>query len=241
MYYATRYLSRSDIEEIAKPIIERYKQEYVPQYHLCYRVDAMEIAALLGIKVQFLSLSQDGAILGQTASVPVWTTVNDSALGETYFFLDGKTILIEKRLQNNPHVIGRKNFTIAHELAHLIINNLYPDMYGAQFRIFSDYRRTKQIRPKISDWHEWQADALAAALLLPPDAVEDAMFLFGLGSKLNVLSYKYSQNKYHAFCDMAEFLQVSKSTLAYRMEQLGLLERNYMIREAQQRRYTNSL
>ena len=35
---------------------------------------------------------------------------------------------------------------------------------------------------------------------------------------------------------MAEFLQVSKTALAYRLEQLGLLERNYLIQEAQQRK-----
>lgn len=86
------------------------------------------------------------------------------------------------------------------------------------------------------NWYEWQADALATALLLPPDALDEAMFVFGLGSKMKVLSRKYSQYKYDAFCDMAEFLQVSKTTLAFRMEQLGLLERNYLIKEAQQRR-----
>lgn len=35
---------------------------------------------------------------------------------------------------------------------------------------------------------------------------------------------------------MAQFLGVSKTTLAYRMEHLGLLERNYLVKEAQQKR-----
>lgn len=236
MCIASSYLSRTDIEQIASPIVEKYKQVYVPQRHMCYRVDPTELAALLDFRIEYLYLTQDGSILGQTASVPLWTTVIHPVVGETFCFLDGKTILIEKRLHHNPRLAGRKNFTIAHELAHQIINRKYLDMYDTQYRTFCDYRRTADNKKRVSNWYEWQADALAAALLLPPDALDEAMFLFGLGPKMKVLSRKYSQNKYEAFCDMAELLQVSKTTLAYRMEQLGLLERNYLIREAQQRR-----
>jgi hypothetical protein len=52
---------------------------------------------------------------------------------------------------------------------------------------------------------------------------------------MKVLSRKYSQNRYDAFCSMAQFLGASKTALAYRMEQLGLLERNYLIDEARQK------
>ena len=53
---------------------------------------------------------------------------------------------------------------------------------------------------------------------------------------MKVLSKKYSEYKYDCFCELADFLQVSKTTLSYRMEQLGLLERNYLIQEAQARK-----
>ena len=233
MRLQTPCLSRADIEEMAKPIIEQYKQENVPKRHLCYRVDPTELAFILGVRIEYLQLTQDGSILGQTASAPLWTTVIDPAQGETFFFLDGKTILIEKRLQDNYRLVGRKNFTIAHELAHLIINRRYPGIYGLQDEPYCEYRRIE--KKKVTDWYEWQADALAAALLIPPDALDEVLFFFGLDSKMKVLSRKYSRNKYDAFCEMAEFLQVSKTTLAFRMEQLGLLERNYLIKEAQQR------
>lgn len=236
MNRSTLFMSRADIEQIAKPIIEAYKQAYVPQFHLCYHVDPTQLASFLGFKIEYMALSQDGSILGQTAAVPLWTTIDDPILGDIYYYLDGKTILIEEKLQNNPRLMGRKNFTIAHELAHQIINRSNPGMYDPQYRIFCDYRRTEDNKKKVSNWYEWQADALAAALLLPPDALDKAMFLFGLGSQMKVLSRKYSQNKYISFCHMAEFLQVSKTTLAYRMEQLGLLERNYLVQEAQRRR-----
>ena len=236
MCTSAAYLSRTDIERIAKPIVEEYKHTYVPEYHLCYRVDPTELAALLGFRIEYLHLTKDGSILGQTAVVPLWTTVDSSESGPVYYYLDGKTILIDGRLQNNPCLVGRRNFTIAHELAHQIINRSNPRIYESQYRTFCDYRRTADNKKRVSDWYEWQADALAAALLLPADALDDAMFLFGLRSKMKVLSRKYSRNHYDSFCEMADYLQVSKTALAYRMEQLGLLERNYLIREAQERR-----
>lgn len=131
--------------------------------------------------------------------------------------------------------MGRKNFTIAHEIAHQIINRRYPEMYSAQNRVFCDYRRSVKPKKKIVDWYEWQADALAAALLLPLDALKDSMFMFGLGEKMRMLSRKYSDTRYKYFCDMADYLQVSRSALSYRMEQLGLLDNNRLIIEAQSR------
>ena len=228
-------LSKNDIESIAQPIIQQYKKAFVPQHYLCYSIDPSKLAFLLGFRVEYRMLTVDGSVLGQTASIPLWTTIIDPNMGETYYFLDGKTILVEERLGNNPKLMGRKNFTIAHELAHQIINRSFPNCYGLQNRVCCDYRRNIHFR-KVNNWYEWQADALAAALLLPLEAIEDAMFIFGLGKHMKVLSRKYSESKFECFCQMADYLQVSRTALAYRMEKLGLLDRNHMIKEAQQRR-----
>lgn len=227
------YLSRDDIERIAEPIIHRYKQSFVPERHLCYTVDPAQLATLLGYQIEYVRITKDGSILGQTSSGSIWTTIYDANMNEVLFLLDGQTILIEERLAASPRNIGRKNFTIAHELAHQIINHLFPNLYGQQNRTFCDYHRS--IKP-VTDWYEWQADALAAALLLPPDAVRDGMFVCGLGEKMRLLSRKYSETNYHRFCDMADYLQVSRTALAYRMEQLGLLERNLLVQEAKARK-----
>lgn len=230
------YLSRNNIEQIAEHTIARYKTVFVPEHHLCYNIDPTELANLLGFRIAYVNITKDGSILGQTSCGCVWTPIVGQNGEDFLFYLDGKTILVEERLLRDPKSTGRKNFTIAHELAHQIINQEYQNMYGTQNRIFYDYRRSTKPYREITDWYEWQADALAAALLLPRDALQDAMFMFGLGDKMKVLSKKYSENKYNCFCDMAAFFQVSKTALAYRMEQLGLLERNYLIQEAQQRK-----
>lgn len=225
-------LSRTQIEMIAEKIIDQYKSVITPDRHLCYSVDPTELAALLGFRVDYQYLTKDGSILGKTASGRMWITVYDTNFSEILYDLDDKTLLIEKRLLLSPRNVGRKNFTIAHELAHQIINRLFFDNTGVEKRVFCDYRRSVLSRNRVEDWHEWQADALAASLLLPVDAICDAMFVFGLGEKMTVLSRKYSQHKYKCFCQMADYLQVSRTALSYRMEQLGLLERNLLVKEA---------
>ncbi len=229
------YLSRNDIEAIAERVILQYKQSHVPNRRMCYRVDITELAEMLGFKIEYVYITKDGSILGQTSAGKVWTTIYDSNMKPLLFELDGSTILVDKRL-NNPKTAGRRNFTIAHEIAHQIINREYPQMYGAQNRTFCDYRRSVKQTKKINDWYEWQADVLAAALLLPVDALKDGMFMFGLGDKMKMLSRKYSENRYNLFCEMANYLQVSKTALSYRMEQLGLLEHNRLVIEAETRK-----
>lgn len=230
------YLSREDIEKIADRIVCQYKKAYVPERHMCYMVDATELAEMLGFKIEYVHITRDGSILGQTSSGRVWTTIYDDNMNQLFFELDGSTILVDKRLLSNPRIAGRKNFTIAHEVAHQIINREHPEVYGPQNRVFCDYRRSVKPKKVEKDWHEWQADALAAAMLLPLDALQDCMFMFGLGEKLKMLSRKYSDTKYEFFCNMADYLQVSRTALSYRMEQLGLLDNNRLIIEAEARR-----
>ena len=133
------YLSRGQIEMIAESVVCQYKQALVPQKHLCYYIDPTELASLLGYSVDYQYLTKDGSILGKTASDKLWITVYDANGNEIFYQLDDRTILIEKRLLFSPRNIGRKNFTIAHELAHQIINRKYPGTNSEEHRMFCDY------------------------------------------------------------------------------------------------------
>lgn len=230
------YLSRDDLDDLADRILHDFVKAEYPKGHICYNVDPTRLAQFYGFNILYVTITRDGSILGQTSTGRMWTSIVDQDGNDILLYLDGKTILIDERLAKNPKCYGRRNFTIAHELAHQFINRTFPEVYGCQSRVICDYRRSTKPHKEISDWREWQADAMAAALLLPKEAIDEAMFFFGLGEKIKVLSKKYSEYKYGRFCEMAEFLQVSKTTLAYRLEQLGLLERNYLIQEAQQRK-----
>lgn len=223
-------LSRNDIEQIAEKILAIYTETYVPEKHLFYRVIPEELAEVLGLEVDYQILSLDGTILGVTAPDEQYVSVYDNKQ-ECCYYLDGNTILIDTRLCASPKTIGRKNYTLAHEIAHQVLYKAFPDAYASATRIMCDYRRTPNTRKKVTNWTEWQADALAAALLLPKDAILDGMFLFSLGEHINTLSRKYTPNKYDNFCYLATALGVSQSALAYRMEQLGLLDRCFLYKK----------
>ena len=223
-------LSRADIEQIAERIVAIYTEAYVPEKHLFYRVIPEELAEVLGLEVDYQILSLDGTILGVTAPDEQYVSVYDNKQ-ECCYYLDGNTILIDTRLCASSKTIGRKNYTLAHEIAHQVLYKAFPDAYASATRIMCDYRRTPNTRKKVTNWTEWQADALAAALLLPKDAILDGMFLFSLGEHINTLSRKYTPNKYDNFCYLATALGVSQSALAYRMEQLGLLDRCFLYKK----------
>lgn len=217
------YLSRNDIEAIAIEVIELYKAKKIPQRHLMYSVDLLELANMLGLSVDQQRLSYDGTILGMTAPDAQLVSIIGPN-GEEYLYpLDGKTTLVESRLWDDPRLVGRRNFTLAHEIAHQILYQRFPGAYGIDNRILCDYRRSGR---RVTNWHEWQADALGAAIFLPRDAILDGMLLCNLGERVHILSKKYTPNKYEDFCHLAELLQASLAALAFRMEQLGLLEKN---------------
>lgn len=227
---AAPILSREDIEQIAGRVLSIYTEAYVPERHLCYQVNPEELADVLGLEVDYQIPSLDGSILGVTSPDEQYVPVYYDG-GECYYYLDGNTILIDARLCASPKTVGRKNYTLAHEIAHQILYKAFPDAYGPARRLMCDYRRTPESRRKVTDWTEWQADALAAALLMPKDAVLDGMFLAGLGEHIGTLSKKYTPNKYDSFCRLAEALGVSRSALAFRMERLGLLGKNLLYKQ----------
>lgn len=230
------YLSWKDIERIGQDIISEYKKRYVPEKRMCYTVEPMQLAEMLGYHVDFAYLSKKGNILGLTSIDEVCISVLDSEMQVMMYYLDGRSILIDERLRNDPRTVGRLNFSILHEVAHQTLDRMYPEEGINGPRLRCDYRRIPENKPKIKDWREWQADALATVLLLPEDAIKEAMFMCTLGEKMKVLSRKYSQNRYENFCMMAELLGASRSCLSFRMEQLGLLERNLLIKEAKARK-----
>lgn len=108
-------------------------------------------------------LSLDGSILGVTSPDEQMLSVfYDNE--ECYYYLDGYTVLVDCRLRDSEKLVGRKNYTLAHEIAHQVLYKAFPNAYHSANRLTCDYRRTRNSHKKISNWVEWQADALAAAL-----------------------------------------------------------------------------
>ena len=146
------YLSREDLDNFAERILCDFVKTEYPKGHICYNVDPTRLAQFYGFNILYVTITRDGSVLGQTSIGEMWTPIIDPNGNDILFFLDGKTILIDERLTKDPKCYGRRNFTIAHELANQFINRTYPEVYGSQCRVISDYRRSTKPHTEITDW-----------------------------------------------------------------------------------------
>ena len=206
-----RYLSRNDLEKIATRVFNDYK--HLPQFagQQVYHVDPEILAGrLCGLHIDHFHLSKDRLTLGMTAFKEIGVEVFDDSGHPLFYYLDGRTLLIETDLKDDPAQYGRYHST------DLVLQN----------RVVR-YRGGSPQCP-IHDWSEWQADNLASALLLPIEIVHEALHRFDLEHGIGILNKVYRPKEYGRFCEMAEFLGVSKQAMAIRLKRLGLLKKDYL-------------
>lgn len=224
-------LSRKDLEVIANRVIRAYMKLPEVANQPVYRIYPEILAeSLLGLKIDYQHLSFDGSILGMTSYERVGIELpgcDDS--GEVYF-LDGKTVLIESDLRECVEQNGRRNFTIMHETSHQVLKMLFPQDYGAKphERPIHFCKANIVRRKPISDWEEWQSNALASVMLLPKRLVEQAMRLFDVQGGIRMLNKIFAKEEYDRFVGMTELLGCSKTALAIRMKQLGYIGMDYL-------------
>ena len=227
-----RILSRKDIEEIAQRIVTAYYA--LPEVKGCMnkRVDPEVLATqVLGLNLDYEHLSLDGETLGLTTFGEMGVEVFDVEGQPFWYMLDGKTILVERDLKDDITKVGRCNFSIAHECSHQALKMLFPREYGvtpSKVPAVHFYKANSEIRKPIKDWEEWQANTLAAAVLMPQEAIDYGMYVFGLGEKISMLNRVYNRKIYDQFCCLADYLGTSKKALAIRLKSLGKLDRDYL-------------
>ena len=109
-------LSRQDIEAIATRVVTAYYKLPELQGQQIHRIDPeLLLTKVLGLNIEYYHLSRDNSILGATSASEMGIEVFDNDDNEAIYFLDGKTVLVEKDLKDDTTQQGRCNFTIAHE------------------------------------------------------------------------------------------------------------------------------
>ena len=96
----------------------------------------------------------------------------------------GQQIILDERL-SEPARLGERNFTIAHECGHDLINWQDPDYIPHQiinYRIRSHHKKLKT----ENDFKEWQANVVASCLLLRPNLVGWTLYTFAKKEKITV-------------------------------------------------------
>lgn len=220
-----------EIEMIGDRVLNAYYKLPTVNKDQLWRIELeVLIQEVLNLTLDCCHLSVDGSILGVTSFKPVELDIFGLDDEQQSYYMDGKTILVEKDLYENAAMRGRCNFTMAHEASHQIFKMLFPVDYGMKPSrpALHFYRPHSETRKPISDWEEWQANTLAAAILLPMDLVGRALFTFQLPTKIKVLSKRLDEKVFARFEDAANFLGVSKTAFAIRLKQLGILEKDYM-------------
>ena len=226
-----RQLKRTDIEHIGDRIFNAYRKlPCVSSNGSISRVDPdVVLNRILGLDIQYHHLSEDGQTYGMTSTGELGVELCDM---DDLFILDGKTVLIEKNIMNDPKMAGRCNFTKCHEASHHIFKMLYPKDYGSESDgtpskvYFSRDRVYVPNQPR--DWEEWQADTLASYILMPEYLIRQGMFWLDMGERIELLNKRFSPYMYEKFCMLADMLGASKTALAYRMEKLGLIKENHL-------------
>ena len=135
----------------------------------------------------------------------------------------GNQIQLDQRL-NEPTRVGERNFTVAHECGHDLINwqdpNYVPDQ-TINYRIRSQRKELKT----ENDFREWQANVVASCLLLRPCLVDWTMFTFARKEKITVFGgYTIHRIYRYIIRMMAQYLGVSQECLRYRLDRLGYLD-----------------
>ena len=151
-------LSRNDIETIAEKYVKAYLELPEIKSAQVYRIEPeIMLEKVLGLNVEYMHLSYDGSILGMTSFGELGVQVFENDDEEAFFFLDGKTVLVESDLNYDNKSKGRKNFTLMHEGSHQIFKMLFPNDYGVtqQSAGVHYYKANAERSRQINDWEEW--------------------------------------------------------------------------------------
>lgn len=186
----------------------------------------------LKLTIQEHRLSEDLSILGQMCFTDGLVEIYDQAEDEyREIFVKAKTMIIDPDTYLKRNHGSRRN-TISHECVHW----LYHRRYFMALEALEEGRavahrcpvETKdEIQKEVwtdEDWLEWQANGIAPRLLMPRETVEDAFQMVIDRSKKNpfVSAGLISRPKW-ILEQFAGFYQVSQTSAAIRLTELGLL------------------
>ena len=217
-----RYLSRADLSRIAGKYIDQYYTRFGISKNAPEPIDPERLAsAVLGLNVKMLPLCSDGSVLGLTVFQRCGFTVtlgDGTKLVEIFMPRD---VVIDSALAAD-RCTGCRNFTIAHEAAHHILADLFPNDYGkaVKCRGHIAYRE----RNGQPSWEEWQANTLAAELLMPTFLVNAEIERAALCMPNGILYKSASDPNYNKILEMAARMGVSWSAIRIRLQQMQVIK-----------------
>ncbi len=219
-YY--RY-SPEQLEQTAEKLLCDFDESYLkkPKPLDVYAV----IEKCLDVPYDWKYLTPDQSVLGCTAfnAGYIWSWEKPHYTpGDLPFkvFLAKGTIVIDSTLTEGDNR-GRENFTVMHEVFHQVIHKPCFRREGADY-IHSTTNILFNGKKKLVtalDIIEYQANACAAAFLMPRNAVRQVFQDFANPKELTADSYRGKQ----IIKTMAPEFNVSDTAMSYRLQNLDLL------------------
>lgn len=146
------------------------------------------------------------------------------------------TIVLEKSLLE-PSEQFRRRFTLAHEAGHMIAAKLDPEQAAGFQRVYDGERlyTAEELRERFTIG-EWQANTMAASLLMPTFLMKSLLQKYNNGRGLLVYgSSVFAPREKSILQKMSDTLGVSYTALVIRLRDLGALDfhpiEEYVVKE----------
>lgn len=218
----TNYISRAEADELCEELIRQFMGD--TDHELCVDIDCF-VTHYLRCPVVYENFAEDDPDKIGFASdgvQPLRVRTNGRTLEQVY---PQRTIVLDRVLLN-PGEEYRRRFTIAHEAGHIIASRMDPNVHAGFHRVHDECRlyTAEELRQRLNI-AEWQANVIAAALLMPRFIVKDALVQFNGGRRLPVYgSNIFTVREKVILQKMAKSLGVSHTALIIRLRDLDALK-----------------
>ena len=219
------YVSAKNMDSIAEDILEQY---YPEMLQAPMALPIYDFAGNIGVEVEEGTLSSDGSIFGEMVFKDSLVTFFDGDQEKERTVKAG-TALVDPQVKGLRNQ-GSFNNTIIHECVHWLLHrthNEYKSLLGAKdTKISSRLNRSaiKEDKWSTYDWMEWQANGIAARILMPRKTtkmmVQELFLKYSLVFDEDERITMFEQ----VIDDLAQFFQVSRWAVKIRMMQLGYTE-----------------
>ena len=227
-------LSQKNIEEIAAAVTKDFNEFFYGNKSEDTRRMARGTPIdqfakdYLGMSVSFARLSSDGSICGLTAYADTEYIVEELGVKRTIPLRKNQILLDVGFIQCGQvrKLCGKRRFTLAHECAHQILFQMESEAMQSAYAKKYSARRAYSLRDLKTreDWNEWQANVLGAAILMPQNEIDLAMWYFAGGKRLVNYEGVFAYRDKLSLSMLCQQFAVSKSAAVIRLRQLGYIE-----------------
>ena len=215
-------LSYNDIERIAEDELTKFFGELTKSEKQIKAINIDDFAAhYLGLRVAHTRLSDNGDIIGLTTYVDTNIELRRyNRIDKVHVLKD--TVILDESLRASQawqhDDLAHIRFTLAHECGHQIVYRMIPESKRAKLNLKYSARTLSPRQMKsLDDWSEWQANALASAILMPKKYI--ALMLNK--RRLTYYGKRLNRPDRHIFFSMCRKFGVSETALKIRLKKLG--------------------